>query len=396
MKQIFLLLCSLFLVSGLFAQTEVSGSLTGYVYTLIDNMPGRETDDYTAPSAAVLEQWQAMLDTFLTDDDLAATAAMADGMGYELVHLTDGTEEYYILRTKASSSNYWGTYVMNRSTSLCRKVVIQSPHPKYDLNTGREGIYVMRHAAPYFFCMAGTHRCNSTYYSPCDGTTTACSSSSQSYRISDMAHNTNTIFEVTTEFLARHDPALVFIQLHGFAMRDTDPYVIMSNGTRLTPHPDYIDSLKVALHSVDPVLDFKIAHQDLDWTRLIAFNNVQGRYLNGSADACKEDAGSVSGHFIHIEQEKSRLREDSTGWEKMAKAVNMAFRREVTGISVTSWAGDVRVSPNPFTDRTVITFDIPGDPPYVFVLYSVPGEKILRIDDIPSGRLVLHRGDLPK
>ena len=394
MKQIFLLLCSLFLVSGLFAQTEVSGSLTGYVYTLIDNMPGRETDDYSAPSAAALEQWRAMLDTFLTDDDLAATAEMADGMGYELVHLTDGTEEYYILRTKASSSNYWGTYVLNRSASLCRKVVIQSPHPKYDLNTGREGIYVMRHAAPYFFCMAGTHRCNSTYYSPCDGTTTACSSSSQSYRISDMAHNTNTIFEVTTEFLARHDPALVFIQLHGFAMRDTDPYVIMSNGTRLTPRPDWLDSLKEALHDADPVLDFRVAHQDPDWNRLIAFTNVQGRYLNGSTDICKADADTVSGRFIHVEQEKTRLRADSAKWEKMVYAVSHAFPLVPLAVEEPAVSLQVTVSPNPFSDRTVITWqDHAGN--YDLSLYAVTGREVRHLKGLTGGRVLLQRDGLP-
>jgi hypothetical protein len=168
----------------------------------------------------------------------------------------------------------------------------------------------------------------------------------------------------------------------------------MSNGTRLTPHPDWLDSLKNALHEADPVLDFKVAHQDISWSRLIAFNNVQGRYLNGSVDICQENAGNVSGHFIHIEQEKSRLREDSTRWEKMATAVTNAFPCVPQGIGdILSGSRHVSVSPNPFTDHTVITYDDPAGV-YALTLFSSEGKRVRYTDNIRDGRVVLYRKDL--
>ena len=391
---LFLLLLSLLMAGTLHSQTEVTGSLNGYIYNIIDNMPGRDADDYSSPSQAMLEKWEVILDTMLVWEDYEAAATLAGDIGYELVHLQDGGEAFYILRMKEGSSHYWGTYVIRPPAGDVRKVVIQSPHPRYDLNTGKEGVYVFRKSGVYAFCLAGTHRCNSTYFSPCDGTTTACNSTSQPYRISDMAHNVGSIFELTTEVLARHDPALVFIQLHGFAMRDTDPYVIMSNGTRLTPHPDWLDSLKDALHDADPVLDFRVAHQDPDWNRLIAFTNVQGRYLNGSSDICKADADTVSGRFIHIEQEKSRLREDSIQWEKMVYAVNHAFPLVPLAVEEPPAFLPVTVSPNPFRDHTVITWpDAAGT--YDLSLFTVTGREVRYLKDLTSGRVILHRNGLP-
>jgi hypothetical protein len=395
MRNYLLLLFLFLLMAGtLHSQTEVSGSLNGYIYNIIDNMPGRDADDYSPPSQAMLEQWEVILDTMLVWEDYEAAATLAGDVGYELVHLQDGGEAFYILRMKEGSLHYWGTYVMRPQAGDVRKVVIQSPHPKFDMNTGKEGIYVFRKSGVYAFCLAGTHRCNSTYFSPCDGTTTVCNGTSQPYRTSDMAHNVGSVFELTTEVLARHDPALVFIQLHGFAMRDTDPYVIMSNGTRLTPQPDWLDSLKNALKEADAILDFRVAHQDLGWSRLIAFNNVQGRYLNGSSDICKADADTVSGRFIHIEQEKSRLREDSIQWEKMVYAVNHAFPLIPQGVEEHEVL-HVMVSPNPFDDHAVIIWQDPAGK-YDLSLYTVTGREVRHLKGLTGGRVILHRDGLPR
>ena len=383
------LIALLFCLLPVYSQTEIQGSLTGYIYRIIDDMPGRDNDDYADPSATYVDRWRVLTDSLLAGHYEKA-AALAEEVGYLLVHLTDGGKDYYILRQQEGSGHFWGTYVLRPGG--CRRVVIQSPHPRYDTNTGKEGVYVFSRTDAFFFCLAGTHRCNSTYFSSCSGTTTACNSSAQPYRISDMAHNDRSVFETVTEELARYDSALIFIQLHGFAMRDTDPYVIMSNGTRLTPRPDYLDSLKNALHEVDPVLDFRVAHQDLDWTRLIAFNNVQGRFLNGSTDICGQDADTVSGRFIHIEQEKTRLREDSTKWEKMTLAVNRAFPCVSTGIAPLPRTGTLQVAPNPFKHRTLVTVPEEARGPFEVSLMNLEG-RVLRTLHLPGERLFTISGE---
>ena len=66
----------------------------------------------------------------------------------------------------------------------------------------------------------------------------------------------------------------VFVQLHGFGKRTNDPYLIVSNGTRVTPTVDYISLIEQELFKIDPSLTFKIAHINQDWSRLIAFTNT--------------------------------------------------------------------------------------------------------------------------
>jgi hypothetical protein len=99
----------------------------------------------------------------------------------------------------------------------------------------------------------------------------------------------------------------------------------MSNGTRETPTTDYATLIKDALLIEDNTLTFKLAHIDTGWTRLIGFTNTQGRLINNSTDHCNTSATTTSGRFIHIEQEKSKLREDASVWAKMSNALGSVF-----------------------------------------------------------------------
>ena len=128
-----------------------------------------------------------------------------------------------------------------------------------------------------------------------------------------------------TENLFTNISNSVFIQLHGFGKKSTDPYVIMSNGTQITPPTDYATLIKDALLIEDNTLTFKLAHIDTDWTRLRGFTNTQGRFINESTDPCSNSATATTGRFIHIEQEKSKLRDSATEWMKMSNALKAVF-----------------------------------------------------------------------
>lgn len=255
----------------------------------------------------------------------SASADSVTSLDYSVVQFTDttGTEDqiYYMLKNKGT--NYWGTYVLN--PLYCRSLVVQSPHPIKDFNTGKQGVYVFRETKALFFAMSGTSRCNQTAFSSCDGTTTVCSGSDDKFRLSDMAHNDSTVFQSTTDTLARRFPQSVFVQLHGFDKGSSDPYVIMSNGTRNTPTPDYVTQIRDELYAIDTVLTFKRAHIDVSWNKLVALTNTQGRRINGSSDPCSTSPSATSGRFIHIEQEKTRLRNNSSGWAKMVSALSTVF-----------------------------------------------------------------------
>jgi len=304
--------------------TQESGDLFVKISNIISAMPGHTGDDYADPGPSDLATWSTTLDFLLNGDyDLAdASAATID---YDITQFLDTSEEpnktYYVL--EATGANYWGTYVYY--PDYCRPLVIQSPHPKKDLYTGNEGIHIFIETQALFFCLSGTSRCNSSLPSSCTGTTSICSVDYQNFRISDLSHTTTSIFQSTTEILFNDFSNTYFVQLHGFAKYASDPYVILSNGTQITPDPDYLVPLSNHLYNEDNVLTFKIAHVDLDWTRLRGFYNTQGRLINSSADVCNSDATTTSGRYLNIELEKSRLRDDVTGWDKLANALKNTF-----------------------------------------------------------------------
>lgn len=332
-----------------------TGDVFVEISSIISTMPGHSGNDYMAPGTAQLNTWGYVLKNLIMGD-YANASDSANTIGYDLIQFLDTTltnsTTYYILKT--NSSNYWGTYVYN--PNYCRPLVIQSPHPILDINTGIEGIHVFKRTEALFFCLSGTNRCNNSTYSTCDGTTLMCSSSSESYRISDLPHNLSTVFQSTTDSLFRNYDNTHFIQLHGFTKLSTDPYVILSNGTQITPSPDHMSTFKMELYEEDTSLTFKVAHVDLTWTRLRGFYNVQSRLVNSSSDYCNSNATTTNGRFFHFEQEQSKLRDDETGWDKVANALINTFTCPVLSNGADILNEKLTISPNPTNDR--ITLDI--------------------------------------
>ena len=339
-----------FLVTGIYGQSY-TGNIELYISAYIDNLPGSNENDYTKPGTTDLDIWQELL-THLVNDELADAREKAESVNYQIIEFEDNsvspTASYYVVEEKNPRIYFWGIYIINR-TPHRSQLIIQSPHPVYDTNTGYQGIFCFKRLGALAFFMSGTHRCNHNSFSTCSGTTSACSSSSTAYRISDNAHNTESIFQKSTEVLYNEFDNTVFVQLHGFAKQPDDPYVIMSNGTRITPDPDYISVLRDELFVIDNTLTFKIPHIDLSWSRLIAFTNVQGRYINNSTNPCTMNATQCTGQFIHIEQEKSKLRQDFIGWLKMYEALSNTFPENPvsTGDFVEIKKESILIYPNP-------------------------------------------------
>ena len=306
---------------------KTTGDIETYMGSFISGVPGDSGSNYKKPTSNQLVKWSIVINAIL-DQSISEAVLKSSELNYQINEFTDTTtipnQVFYILEEKSIKENHWGLYVFSKTPSISN-LVIQSPHIKNDINTGKQAVYCFKNNLAKAIFLNGTHRCNHSSFSSCSGTTTTCNSGSQSYRISDMAHNTNTIFQKTTEILYTNISNSVFIQLHGFGKNDTDPYVIMSNGTRETPTIDYALQIKEALMNEDNSLTFKLAHLDTDWTRLIGFTNTQGRFINGSSNPCSTSATATTGRFIHIEQEKSKLRENQDGWLKMSNALKSVF-----------------------------------------------------------------------
>ncbi len=377
LKKIFITfsVLTLFALSEADSQTY-TGDIEVYINTFIDNMPGRDGNDYTIPGENELTIWADMLSDLL-DDELTNARQKASQINYQIVEFADNSvtpnASYYVIEEKADRQHYWGTYIINRFP-LRSQLVIQAPHPLYDFNTGKQGIFCFKRLGAQAFFISGTHRCNSDNASPCSGTTSACSASPASYRLSDNPHNLQSVFQKTTEIIYDKMSNTYFVQLHGFAKGAGDPYLIMSNGTRDTPDPDYIPVLKNELYRIDNTLTFKIAHIDISWSRLLAFTNVQGRYINNSIFPCSQNATQSSGRFIHLEQERERLRANIFGWLKMYEALGNTFPESSSyseGLSVNQ-GDDIII----YTRPSLGLINIKASAPFTYSVYNLSGKCI--------------------
>lgn len=331
----FLLVLAVVLVaSAASGQVVDSGDLTSRIDTVIADMPSlHDGGDYLPPDQASRIVWREIIAHILAGEygDAHIKALTAS---YQVVLFTDTESEdetVHVLleRMPGSASPYWGTIVFNTSPSRSH-LVVQCPHPRYDLNTGFQGIRVYQTAGARAYFVSGTHRCNGLEHSLCDGTTTVCGSPSAPYRCSDQAHVVDSTFQITTATMLADDSDLLVIQPHGFNQGEDDPDLIISNGTRHAPTGiDYALRIRQALQVIDPSLGAKVGHVDLSLTRLLGTTNAQGRLINASPDPCETPAIAASGRFVHIEQARIGLRDTEQNWMKLAHAIAAAVPADV-------------------------------------------------------------------
>lgn len=390
-----LLLITLLITSSVAKSQTDTGNLDTYLQQAIDDMPGRGGQDFQLPSSQALEQWERAMNQLLSGR-IGEARSTADSFSYNVIRYTDTTlqphQTFLMLKAQTPVQNHWGIYVFNPDP--CRKkLVIQSPHPKYDLNTGDQGVYCFKRLSAKALFLSGTHRCNQDDTAACSGTTSVCTGSKAPYPTSDMAHNVETPFQRATSLLNTWEPELVFVQLHGFGQDPDDPFVIMSNGTRETPDNDYLADLETELKQIDTALTFKIAHKDTAWDRLIGFTNVQGRLINGSNTPCTQDAFSSDGRFLHIEQEKSRLREDSNRWYKMYQALSNVFECDQTSTrpKIKRAASSVTIYPNPTSGKIYLR----NEQVQAIKVFDNHGQMVKSLDSKFNGKPSFHLNDLP-
>jgi len=393
MKKIFvlLLLCLLFSFSN---GQNIEGNIETYLTQIVEDLPGSNGNNYRAPTVTQLNSWGNMLDG-LFNGNLEAANALAASLNYQIIDFIDTTialnNRFYIIKEKSSQTYYWGTYVIS-TNPLRSSLVIQAPHPVYDLKTGNQAIFCFKRLIPKALFISGTHRCNNSESSECSGTTTACGSTAP-YRISDNPHNSNSVFQKVTEAIFNKFENTVFVQLHGFAQGSGDPDLIMSNGTRITPDVDYLSMIRDALFQDDPGLTFKLVNVDLSWTKLTAFENTQGRLINNSSNPCSENASSCNGRFVHIEQERTKFRNDSTGWYKMFSALKSVFNIDTITTNIKKYPekNEIKISPNPSNGY----FQIDLERNSKIVIYNCMGAIIYNRSVVEPNRLVIDLRNHP-
>ncbi len=308
-----------------------------YIDAVHDDIKSQPFDNrYSHPTTTETRQWEDMLEALFHNPLSNNASSIASGLGYSISRYNDVDDKEYTIIERNSSGPHWGTYVIDFKPQ--RNLVIQSPHPENELGTAEEGIYLFKHSGARMYMLAGTSRCNHSSFGGCAGSTSVCNVSSEDFRISDMAHTDQSIFHITSEWVAQNDPiSKYFINLHGFDWgspsrggNNSDyPYAIISNGTQNDPVSTWDPLPEFGVHLSDALgsgKNTKVVHKDPAWSELRGFTNTTGRMLNGSTNACTgANMATPSARFIHLEQEKDELRKNAIGWDKVLDAIVSTF-----------------------------------------------------------------------
>ena len=256
----------------------------------------------------------------------ASAATQAEQAGYDVCRTSDADDELLIWQPTPPRQGrpVWAI----RQGQGAAPVVLEAPHAYFDLDTLKEGRVLFDALSARALIVSGTHRCANDLASSCSGMTGVCTDGGhQRYRNSDMAHRTDTLFQAVHGAIAEQWSRTTVISLHGF----TDDGVSLSDGTTdPTTEDSTVAKMATALESEFCDASITVGYDYPDATRevrLCGSTNVQGRHLNGSADACTMRASEAGGRFIHMEQSRS-IREAP---DRVAEALDRVdFRHELS------------------------------------------------------------------
>lgn len=261
--------------------------------------PEAGSGGYAVPDGATLADAEALVRA-VAAGRLAEAMPLAEGIGYELCRGEGDQEDLRLLRPLPPTG---GRARLAIRAGDARPLVLEVPHPLFDSRTLEESLGLFTSLGARALLVSGTHRCANTAASGCDGTTSACGASAP-YPESDVAHATDTIFHRAHVALADVLFAELFLSVHGMA----GDGVSLSDGTTGdvdtdTPVAQIAQALDAAgFENVTACNPGAGVPQD---ERLCGTTNVQGRHLNGAADACSDAADTASKRFVHMEQSRA-------------------------------------------------------------------------------------------
>jgi hypothetical protein len=209
--------------------TEIQ-SIMAAMQTFGDLSPN--SNEMVVPTTEQMDAWESIIQNitlgYLTT---ACDLIWANQFPYHLVEFTDirnNSEIYVILRENLPNSVGWGTYVV-RTGGAVKPIIVEVPHPIADENTEVEGVEIFRQLHARALLLAGTHRCANQAFSTCVGQTIACGVQ-EPYRVSDVAHTLQSMFQAAHQALVICGEQNVVIQVHGNGLFSC-PDLFISNGT---------------------------------------------------------------------------------------------------------------------------------------------------------------------
>lgn len=289
------------------AQTSLKATpILNWVHALKATLPEAGSNAYVQPSPADAEAFRTAI-TQVLGGKIKEGMTRLNALNYDLSYLPDGTgQTYLVVVEKSAGFRGLGTYIINPRYQ--RNVALEVPHPLFDTSTPEEGAQLFTGLGARILSIAGTHRCASAAASSCTGKTKACSpGESQAFRVSDMGHSLPSFFQGAHQ--ASSEAGMIAISLHGNSSEAPD--VEVSDGTNT---PQAAGTLVIRFRNALAAKGVRVA--SCNWAddspeslSLCGTTNVQGRFSNGSPDACAREATKGSGSFLHIEQHLSIRKE---------------------------------------------------------------------------------------
>jgi len=269
---------------------RAGSDLAGFFATFAAGL--RESDPYRPPTDAERATAVTGLRTLFDGADrIDAARAALEPLGFAVSTGTDTAtgRRYAMAVSERGSDRAWGAYVIDLSAPA--RLVIQVPHPNFDLGTEEIGVALFRRAPGSVLLVAGAHR------KAADGA-------------GDVAHRDDSLFHAASADLAERD--LPQVQLHGFHDRSLPGKDVVVSAGAGDPGPEV---KRAASALADRGLDVCRAWRD-DCGKLSGTRNVQGR--------AAADRGTV---FLHVEISR-RVRDDEKRWSRLVRALAAAFPRD--------------------------------------------------------------------
>jgi hypothetical protein len=293
-------------------------SLKSFVAGVKANLPRANEGGFIEPSAKDRRIFHNAVRAVL-QSNLKTARILANSVNYELSLLKDAAANqiYIVLVERTRGFRGLGTYVF--SSAFRRNLVLEAPHPLFDINTPEESTTIFQKLNARALFIAGTHRCASEQSSPCSGTTGACGTGGEPFKISDAGHFTRNFFQEAHRATSGLKVKPVTISAHGNGDASL-PDVVLSNGTGTKESPNsLVNRLRRELKNRGVSVGSCNFSSDQDLS-LCGTTNVQGRLSNGSPNACTANPPTASGSFIHIEQHRN-IRDDPTHLINALRAV---------------------------------------------------------------------------
>jgi hypothetical protein len=267
----------------------------------------------TLPDFAVdperIAQFRSFLDA-LSNQEWPQALEQANSMSYQVVMIRESGNDY-IIASDDSNTGRDPTIILNMTPRL--DFLVEAPHVPFEPGTAEQAGILLKELGGRAAIISGADRCASRSFTTCDGSTEVCNGVTQRYRDSDPGHNVSTLFHTAHVVFSARWPAALVMSLHGM-MDDTKGVrtsLIISNGTNAADDPSAntpATRLRIAVGDYygEPGAVVSCNLQDDErykFRKLCGTTNVQGRQVNGEADACHRSVSQPTGRFIHMEQD---------------------------------------------------------------------------------------------